>query len=95
MRHAREMATVTVYSQPDCHLCEEALASLARLQAELAFAIEERDITADDRLHRAYLERIPVIALDGEELCDYFLDEALLRERLDAVGGQGAARGIL
>jgi glutaredoxin len=89
------MRLLTVYSKPDCHLCVEALASLRRLQAELAFAIEERDITTDDRLHRAYLERIPVIALDGEELCDYFLDEALLRERLRDVGSPSAARGIL
>jgi hypothetical protein len=89
------MRVITVYSKPDCHLCEELLVSLGRLQAELAFAIEERDITTDDRLHRAYLERIPVVTLDGEELCDYFLDEALVRERLGGVGGQGAARGIL
>ena len=25
---------------------------------------------------RAYFERIPVVALDGEELCEYFVDEA-------------------
>jgi hypothetical protein len=57
---------------------------LRRLQGELAFALSERDITADEALHRAYFERIPVIALDGEELCDYFLDEALLRKRLES-----------
>ncbi len=39
---------------------------------------------ADDALHRAYFERIPVVALDGEELCDYFVDEALVRERLES-----------
>jgi hypothetical protein len=55
---------------------------LRRLGPDLGFELEERDILQDDALHRAYFERIPVIALDGEELCDYFLDEALLRERL-------------
>ena len=78
------MACVTVFSKPDCHLCERAMGELRRLQDELAFALEERDITADEALHRAYFERIPVIALDGEELCDYFLDEALLRKRLES-----------
>ena len=78
------MACVTVFSKPDCHLCERAMGELRRLQGELAFALEERDITADEALHRAYFERIPVIALDGEELCDYFLDEALLRKRLES-----------
>ncbi len=76
--------TVTVYSKPDCHLCEDAIAALRRLQVELAFDLEERDITTDESLHRAYFDRIPVIAVDGEELCDYFLEEALVRERLES-----------
>ena len=78
------MTCVTVFSKPDCHLCERAMGELRRLQDELAFTLQERDITADEALHRAYFERIPVIALDGEELCDYFLDEALLRKRLES-----------
>ncbi|HSZ14491.1 MAG TPA: glutaredoxin family protein [Solirubrobacteraceae bacterium] len=78
------MATVTVYSKPDCHLCVDAMLALRRLQGELAFALEEVDITGDDALHRAYFERIPVIALDGEGLCEHFVDEALLRERLES-----------
>jgi glutaredoxin len=77
-------ATLTVYSKPDCHLCEEAMAGLRVLQAELAFELVERDITTDDALHRAYFERIPVVALDGEELCEYFLEEGLVRERLES-----------
>ena len=76
------MASVTVYSKPDCHLCTEAMAVLRRLHD--GFALRERDITTDDDLHRAYFERIPVVALDGEELCDYFVDEALVRERLES-----------
>jgi len=78
------MASVIVYSKPDCHLCTEAMTALRQLQSELAFTLEERDITADDALHRAYFERIPVVALDGEELCDYFVDETLVRERLES-----------
>jgi glutaredoxin len=75
---------ITVYSRPDCHLCAEAMDALRRLQAELGFALQERDITTDDALHRAYFERIPVVALDGEELFEYFVDEALVRERLES-----------
>ena len=77
-------ASVVVYSKPDCHLCDDAMAALRRLQAELAFTLEERDITTDQALHRAYFERIPVVAVDGEELCDHFVDEAVLRERLES-----------
>jgi len=75
---------ITVYSKPDCHLCEQAIAVLRRLQGELAFELDELDITQDEQLHRAYFERIPVIALDGEELSEYFVQEALVRERLES-----------
>jgi glutaredoxin len=78
------VSIITVYSKPDCHLCADAMAALRALQGELGFALEERDITDDEALHRAYFERIPVIALDGEELFDFFLDEARLRERLES-----------
>jgi Glutaredoxin-like domain (DUF836) len=44
---------------------------------------EEVDIEQDDALHTRYLERIPVVALDGEELFDFFVDEAALRARLE------------
>ena len=78
------MSVVTVYSRSDCHLCEEAIATLRRLQRELGFGLAERDIDADEALQRAYFERVPVIALDGEELSDFFVDEAALRERLES-----------
>jgi glutaredoxin len=78
------MSVVTVYSRADCHLCTEAIGSLRALQRELDFELLERDIEDDDALQRAYFERIPVIALDGVELFDYFIDEAVLRERLES-----------
>jgi glutaredoxin len=78
------VSTVTVYSKPDCHLCEDAVTLLSALRSELDFELRELDITRDEALHRAYFERIPVIDLDGEELCEYFVDEALVRERLES-----------
>jgi glutaredoxin len=77
-------AAITVYSRPDCHLCAEAVETLRRLQRELDFSLTERDIDGDETLQRAYFERIPVIALDGEELFDFFVDETVLRERLES-----------
>lgn len=78
------MASVTVFSKPDCHLCVDAMAVLRRLQGELGFALAERDISVDEALHRVYFERIPVVVVDGEELCEYFVDEPLVRERLES-----------
>jgi glutaredoxin len=78
------MSLVTVYSRPDCHLCAEAMTALRGLQGELGFDLRERDIDGDEALQRAYFERIPVVTLDGEELFAYFVDESLLRERLES-----------
>jgi glutaredoxin len=76
------MRTVTLYSRPGCHLCDDARAALARVRERAQFALEERNIEDDDALHARYLERIPVIALDGEELFDYFVDEETLARRI-------------
>jgi glutaredoxin len=78
------VSTVTLYTRPGCHLCDEAREALERVRAETPFALHERDITEDDALHRRYLERIPVVVLDGEELFDYFVDEGALAARLKA-----------
>jgi glutaredoxin len=76
--------TVTLYSRAGCHLCDDARATLERMRATgpRPFALEEIDIESDDELHRRYLERIPVVALDGEELSDFYVDEAGLAARL-------------
>lgn len=84
MDRQSQTTTIIVYSKPDCHLCADAISTLRRLQGELGFSLQERDITDEEALHRAYFERIPVIALDGVELCEYFVDEALVRERLES-----------
>jgi glutaredoxin len=79
------MSGLTVYSKPDCHLCEQAMVVLRRLQGELGFELTELDITEDEELHRAYFDRIPVVRTeDGEELCEYFVQEAVVRERLES-----------
>jgi glutaredoxin len=79
--------TITLYGRPGCHLCDEARTQLLALAPELGFTLVEADIESDDDLLRRYLERIPVIALDGEELSDFFVDEAGLRTRLGRVAG--------
>jgi glutaredoxin len=73
------VSTVTLYGRPGCHLCDGARAVLVRLRRELDFELVECDITADDALHRAYFERIPVIVLDGRELSDFWVPEDELR----------------
>ncbi len=81
------MPTLTLYGKPGCHLCEEARAAVMRVRERRTFDLREVDITLDPVLHREYAERIPVLALNGEELFDYFVDEGVLVERLDRVNG--------
>ncbi len=76
------MSTVTLYSRPGCHLCDDARQALERVRGKAPFDLEEVDITTDDALHARYLERIPVIALNGEELFDYHVDEDALERRI-------------
>jgi glutaredoxin-like protein DUF836 len=79
---------VTLYARPDCHLCDEVRAQLEVLRAEgPAFQLEEVNINLDDRLLGRYLERIPVVVLDGEIVSELGLDPGELRARLDTVSG--------
>jgi glutaredoxin len=89
------VSTVVLYGRPGCHLCDDARAALERMRATEPFALEEVDIERHPVLHARYLERIPVIALDGEELFDFFVDERTLLARLRARGGDGGQGSIV
>jgi glutaredoxin len=75
---------VTLFTRAGCHLCEEAETVLEGLRRDLAFALVRVDIDSDDALFKRYLERIPVIAVDGEELSDFEVDVVALRNKLSS-----------
>jgi glutaredoxin len=81
------MALVTLYGKPGCHLCEDARAVVDRVRAERPFELREVDVTLDPGLFREYGERIPVLVLDGEELFEFVVEEAVLLQRLARVDG--------
>jgi hypothetical protein len=76
------VALVTLYGKPGCHLCDEAREVVERVRAEHPFDLREVDVSLDPGLHREYGERIPVVSVNGEELFDFFVEEAVLVERL-------------
>ena len=78
-------ATVVLYGRPGCHLCEEALAVIERVQARVRFDLRQVDIESDDALFTRYLERIPVISVDGRELFELFVDERAFETALTGV----------
>jgi hypothetical protein len=80
------MTVVTLFTRAGCHLCEDAREILIRAQARHGFVLEERDIECDDRLLALYVERIPVIAIDGEEAFELVVGEAELERMLGRVG---------
>jgi glutaredoxin len=79
------MALVTVYSKPGCHLCEEAIQTLERIQKNAVFLLEEINIQDNPALFAEYGEQIPVIMLNGTFLSEYVVDEPRLRELLKEV----------
>jgi glutaredoxin len=80
------VAVLTVYGKPGCHLCDDARAAVRDVLAGREVRLREVDVTLDPVLEHRYGERIPVVALDGEELFDYVVDPDVLRDRLDKVG---------
>jgi glutaredoxin len=76
------MTLVTLYGKPGCHLCEEAREVVEAVRAQHPFNLEEVDITRDAALERAYRERIPVVAIDGEEALELVIERSELEERL-------------
>ena len=82
------MTELTLYGRPGCHLCDEARDSILGLRDQgYAFELREIDIETDDELLRSHLERIPVVAVDGEVVSELVLDRDSLLARLDTVSG--------
>jgi glutaredoxin len=79
------MRSVVLYGREGCCLCDDARDVLERVCARRPFALSECDIDTDEALLRAYLERIPVVTIDGSEAFELFVDEAELERRLDIV----------
>jgi hypothetical protein len=52
------------------------------VREEVPFELEEIDIENDPELERLYRERIPVVAVDGDEAFTFFVHPDGLRRRL-------------
>ena len=79
------MITITIYSKPGCHLCDEMKAAVSRIAAGVA-TIEEVDITSDPALEARYELEIPVLMIDGKKVAKYRVDENALRRMIGARG---------
>ena len=74
------MATVTLYTKPNCPLCDKALEEIERARIQRPFDLVEVNILEDPQVYEQFKHAIPVVALDGVELFRYRLTcEELLR----------------
>ncbi|MER6501514.1 glutaredoxin family protein [Streptomyces sp. NPDC001455] len=74
--------TVTLVGKPGCHLCDDAREVVREVCAQTGASWEEKDITQDEALHRAYWEQIPVVLIDGEQHTFWRVDPGRLRDAL-------------
>ena len=88
-RSADAGAGVTLIGKPDCHLCEDARAIVARVCDQAGVPWVECSILDDPALADEFAERIPVVLVDGRPFDFWRIDEARLRARLTE-GATGA-----
>ena len=79
------MTRVTLYGKAGCCLCDEAREVVADVRERVPFDLEEVDISTDPVLHRRYGERIPVVAVNGEDVLELQVDSASLERVLGRV----------
>jgi glutaredoxin len=77
---------VTLYAREGCHLCDQAREAILDLPLEVGeVELREVDIDSDDELLATYLERIPVVKIEGEVVSELEFDQHDLISRLHTV----------
>ncbi len=76
------MHRITIYSKPECHLCERAKEVIASCRQKAEFETEVVDISQKPELLERFRNDIPVIFLDGLEIARHVVRERKLLELL-------------
>ena len=69
---------VRFYEKAECGLCAEAFRALTRIRMEIPLEIERIDIAREPALFDRYALRVPVLALDDDELEVGGIDEGAI-----------------
>jgi len=83
-------ARVTLYSRPDCHLCEVAEATIAAVCAELGETYQVEWIDDDPDLRARFTDEVPVTFVDGRQHDYWRVDAERLRAALGGTATPGA-----
>jgi glutaredoxin len=73
---------VTLYTRPDCHLCEDAKAAIAPLLREFGASLYEVNIDKDAVLEERYGWDIPVIFIGTRKAAKHRVDVEQFRRQL-------------
>lgn len=57
---------ITLYTRPNCPLCDEAKMMMELVREDFLFEYEEVNIESDDAIHEKYMLMIPVVEKDGQ-----------------------------
>jgi glutaredoxin-like protein DUF836 len=68
----------SIYSRPECHLCEEMFDALRKYQSRFDFTVQIIDIDQEPSLTARFAARIPLLAAGDVEICEYHFDEKAL-----------------
>jgi thiol-disulfide isomerase/thioredoxin len=85
---------VVLYKSEGCHLCQRAAAQLAALGDELEFEHVEISIESDPELEARYRELIPVVEIDGERVCTYYVQPEPFKRRFAAAQASAEGAGL-
>jgi glutaredoxin len=82
MKIAMAKTTVTLYTRPGCHLCEEAKTAMRASDCNDEFTIEEINIDEDPALCDEYKYDIPVVYINGVKAFKHRVDPREFRRKL-------------
>ncbi|HEV2351951.1 MAG TPA: glutaredoxin family protein [Terriglobia bacterium] len=77
------MVEIVVYSKPECCLCDEVKAQLARLRKTIPFDWREVNILEDSEAFEQFKEEVPVVFINGRKAFKFHLDEKEFLRRMD------------
>ena len=82
---------VTLYTKPDCHLCEPVAATIGAASELLPFDFVRRNVLEDPSDFERYKHAIPVVTVNGREIARHRLALNDLLAALDAAAAAGPA----
>jgi glutaredoxin len=76
------VVALTLFTRPECHLCEEMKQIVRPMAAELGCSVNEVDISGNAELEASYGLEVPVLAINGRKAFKYRVTARELRKRL-------------